>query len=167
MKIRIAKNVKAGQEAFTGFAGQYLTAPEAQGTYSLYEIFRETEDGQMVHEDFEWGLEGQNPCKEATKSSAELDKLEAYLKDNGFEYHRDDADVGPECMPELNHHQIVCTKNGKYQWDAVCHFGSYGYKEGLLEIMGKLVNPKVDGDTVVGWLTAEDVIERIETLVKR
>ena len=35
-------------------------------------------------------------------------------------------------------------------------------KEGLLEIMGTLVRPE-DRDSVAGWLTAEDVIKRIES----
>lgn len=43
--------------------------------------------------------------------------------------------------------------------DAVCHNGSYGRQEGLLEIMG-LVNEEEVGDSVEGWLTAEQVFER-------
>jgi hypothetical protein len=43
--------------------------------------------------------------------------------------------------------------------DAVCHSGSYGHEKGLLEIMG-LVNEEEVGDSVEGWLTAEQVFER-------
>lgn len=43
--------------------------------------------------------------------------------------------------------------------DAICHNGSYGRKEGLLEIMG-LVNEEEVGDEVEGYLTAEQVFER-------
>ena len=44
--------------------------------------------------------------------------------------------------------------------DAVCFPGSYGYSEGLLEIMG-LVDEKEIGDSVEGHLTATEVFQRI------
>ena len=43
--------------------------------------------------------------------------------------------------------------------DVVCHSGSYGHELGLLEIMG-LVNEEEVGDSVEGYLTAEEVCER-------
>ena len=43
----------------------------------------------------------------------------------------------------------------------VRHNGSYGYEKGLLEIYGSIVWPC--GDSVEGYLTAADVIERIES----
>lgn len=43
--------------------------------------------------------------------------------------------------------------------DAICHGGSYGHERGLLEIMG-LVDEEAIGDSVEGWLTAEEVFER-------
>lgn len=43
--------------------------------------------------------------------------------------------------------------------DAICHSGSYGRNDGLLEIMG-LVDEEAVGDEVEGWLTAEEVFER-------
>ena len=46
-----------------------------------------------------------------------------------------------------------------YVSDAICHDGSYGRHEGLLEIMG-LVNEEEVGDSVEGFLTAEQVFER-------
>ena len=42
--------------------------------------------------------------------------------------------------------------------DAVQHFGSYGGRADRLEIMGLCR----DGEAVEGWLTAEEVFERIE-----
>ena len=45
-------------------------------------------------------------------------------------------------------------------WDAICQQGSYGYEDGLLEICGDIVETK--DDIVEGYLTAQDVIERIE-----
>lgn len=43
--------------------------------------------------------------------------------------------------------------------DVISHSYSYGGSEGLLEIMG--LCPDIDDDDVLGWLTAEDVFERI------
>ena len=45
-------------------------------------------------------------------------------------------------------------------WDAICHDGSYGHQEGLLEIMGSIV--KIDYDDVEGWLTADEILNRLE-----
>lgn len=91
---------------------------------------------------------------------SELDKLERWLGENGhrFGYYtiRDDFDAD---YTRVNKHQIkVMNKDGEYLWDAICHYGSYGYEQGLLEIAGNLV----EGGGVEGWLTAEDVIRKIE-----
>lgn len=51
-------------------------------------------------------------------------------------------------------------KNTSDSWDAVCHSGSYGHEDNLLEIMGCLVED--DGDDVEGFLTAEDILKRID-----
>jgi hypothetical protein len=45
-------------------------------------------------------------------------------------------------------------------WDAICHEYSYGSERGLLEIMGSIV--QVDNDNVEGWLTAKEVLKRID-----
>jgi len=50
--------------------------------------------------------------------------------------------------------------------DVICHSYSYGHEKGLLEIMG-LVNHKITGDSVEGWLTAEDVFKRISKHYRR
>lgn len=50
---------------------------------------------------------------------------------------------------------IVYGKNGR-EWDAICHYGSYGYQEGLLEIYGSIC------DDVIGHLTADDIIRRLQ-----
>lgn len=42
--------------------------------------------------------------------------------------------------------------------DVICHSGSYGHEKGLLEIMGLTA----DSDDVEGYLTAEEVFERIQ-----
>lgn len=93
---------------------------------------------------------------------SELDKLEKYLKEHGYEYSRYDFDAFDGIISYDSKHQIIVYKDGERSWDAVCQPGSYGYEEGLLEIYGDIVWYDIDGDIVRGWLTANDVIARIE-----
>ena len=90
---------------------------------------------------------------------SELDKLEAYLREHGYEYTREDFDGIPSYGAK---HQIIVYKDGERSWDAICQPGSYGYEEGLLEIYGDIVWYDIEDDVVRGWLTAKDVIARIE-----
>lgn len=70
--------------------------------------------------------------------------------------------TGDVCNDIGQHIVIVYTFNTNERlFDAICHYGSYGYHNGLLEIMGTIVDENSDGDTVVGYLTADDVIDRI------
>ena len=92
---------------------------------------------------------------------SELDKLEAYLKEKEIRYERVDEDSSSERL-HGRHQIIVYNFKGKRQWDVVCHYGSYGYKEGLLEAYGKPVIKPWDRDKVAGYLTAQDVINRLE-----
>lgn len=55
---------------------------------------------------------------------------------------------------------IVYDQNHKRLWDAVCGIGTYGYREGLLEVMGTIVPEK---DDVIGWLTAQDVMDLVHS----
>ena len=47
---------------------------------------------------------------------------------------------------------------GDFDWDAICHSGSYGHEKGLIEVMGL---PQCQDD-VIGWLTAEDVLKMVD-----
>lgn len=51
-------------------------------------------------------------------------------------------------------------------WDAICHSGSYGSKSALLEVMGKKL-VRNTYDTVEGWLTAEEILERLDELEEK
>ncbi len=106
------------------------------------------------------------------KRLRELDKLESYLKEHKIPYERIDKPgygevdlgmiryYGPFSMGER--HQLCVPHQGEgCEWDAICHWGSYGSDEGLLEIMGSIVRSDA-GDTVEGYLTAKDVIKRIK-----
>lgn len=57
MKLKIKSGIQPGQEVFTGYAGQYLTAPDGQGTYTLYELVYRDQDGNLRHEDFDFEVE--------------------------------------------------------------------------------------------------------------
>ena len=46
----------------------------------------------------------------------------------------------------------------RVSWDAICYRGTYGYKDGLLEVMGDIV-----GEGVEGWLSADDVIDLLQS----
>ena len=95
---------------------------------------------------------------------SELDILTQYLKDHNIPFERYDCskenfEVNDECTFYMDRHQI-CVPNQRYiLWDVICQEGSYGYRDGLLEAYGDIV--EVD-DTVEGYLTAQDIIERIE-----
>lgn len=53
--------------------------------------------------------------------------------------------------------QIICD-----DWDVICHCGSYGHELGLLETMGLPINDCAEDD-VVGSLTAEDILNFLDT----
>jgi hypothetical protein len=95
----------------------------------------------------------------------ELDKLQEYLDEHHILYERIDR-PGLPALPGMEaiggRHQInVLDKDKNVIWDAICHYGSYGYEEGLLEVMGEKL---IGHDDVEGYLTAEDVIEFIEKM---
>ena len=50
---------------------------------------------------------------------------------------------------------------GDWDWDAICHSGSYGHENGLIEVMGL---PQCQDD-VIGYLTAEDVLKMVDELI--
>lgn len=60
-------------------------------------------------------------------------------------------------------YQIIATHSENCNgWDAICHSFSYGHEVGLLEIMGVIVDlNKTGGDSVEGWLTAEEILKRL------
>lgn len=92
------------------------------------------------------------------EAKSEMDKLEEYLTEHRILFKRDTRKDDYFDVDQI----IVFGEDGYHLWDAVCSRNSYGYELGLLEIMGSLVNVKEDGDEVVGYLTAQNVIERIE-----
>ena len=102
------------------------------------------------------------PLKRPLSDLTELDKLEEYLKAKGIRYQRRDESFQLGLCHVEQHQIVVFADDGRRMWDAICQTGSYGYEEGLLEVMGKPVVRKSDSDDVVGWLTAAEVIARLE-----
>ena len=108
----------------------------------------------------------------------ELNTLEWYLQEHDIPYRRID-DTGtyiPHGLDGqyLDRHQIMVYKDKNdlmtstsdhadhWIWDAICHYGSYGHEQGLLEISGSLVDETKTGDSVEGYLFASEIIERLE-----
>lgn len=59
--------------------------------------------------------------------------------------------------------QVIYPKDGARRvMDAIEHFGSYGNEQDKLEIMGLLTPEEKKNDTVLGYLTAQDVFKRIK-----
>ena len=59
-------------------------------------------------------------------------------------------------------YQIVIEKDGIRLCDAIYHYGSYGYYDGLIEIMGGLTEEERENDEVLGHLTADEVFKRFK-----
>jgi len=52
-------------------------------------------------------------------------------------------------------------------WDAICHSYSYGHEKGLLEALGDdIVGENYKGD-VEGYLTAREILDRIDNKEER
>lgn len=94
---------------------------------------------------------------------SELDILAKYLKDHNIPFERYDCDkiltLDDGYTFHLDRHQICVPNQRNMLWDVICQEGSFGHKEGLLEAYGDIVD--IEGE-VEGYLTAQDVIERIE-----
>ena len=95
-----------------------------------------------------------------TTINTELDILYDYLLAHGYYTERIHEQEVPNTF--WRNQVIVYDSDGVRLWDAICHPGSMGFKQGLLEIMGEIV--RVDDDEVEGYLTAQDVIKRLEEL---
>ena len=87
----------------------------------------------------------------ATVTYAEIFKLNVMLTA---------AEIPHDIHTRLGGFQILYPGRGDWVCSVICFPGSYGFEEGLLEIMG-LVDHEVTRDSVQGHLTAEDVFERI------
>lgn len=84
-----------------------------------------------------------------TINQTEMMELAFGLRDRG---------IGFKMQSYFDGIQIVV---GDFDWDAICHSGSYGHENGLIEVMGL---PQCQDD-VIGYLTAEDVLKMVDELI--
>jgi hypothetical protein len=62
------------------------------------------------------------------------------------------------CYPEKN----TKDKEGVMECSVIEHYGSYGHSVDLLEIMGLLTEEESQDDNVLGYLSADEVFQRIK-----
>jgi len=93
----------------------------------------------------------------------EIFKLKKMLEENNIPFDYEDNSL----CKESQHHQIcVPCYNIKLRVISVIQgTGTYGGQDDLLEIMGLMTEEEED-DGVVGWLSAENVFERIKKYLK-
>ena len=92
-----------------------------------------------------------------------------YITDNRYqEILRLDAmltekQIPHTCQKFMDGWQVIYPQDGKKRvMDAIEHFGSYGNEQDKLEIMGLLTPEEKKNDTVLGYLSAEEVFSRID-----
>ena len=88
------------------------------------------------------------------KATAEIFELEQMLREAHIPYEMDKMFDGYYIKVLNNDYEMLC--------DAVCHQYSHGYAEGMLEIMGGLTPAEETCDSVLGYLTAEEVFVRFQ-----
>lgn len=92
-------------------------------------------------------------------NTKELDKLEEYLEKNNYNYERVKVFGGEQI-------NVFDTEN-TISWDVILTEYSYGYEDGLLEIMSgdnHMVDHTSHGDGVEGFLDADTIINRLKSI---
>ena len=116
---------------------------------------------------------------ETSKKYKEIHKLKKMLEDTdipfdwieGWGYDEKETEKLRKIAPDLMERYQICCPEGSFnhcdnRWISVIEgFGTYGAEQDRLEIMGGLTEEeKEEGYEVIGWLTAEEVFERIKKL---
>ena len=98
----------------------------------------------------------------------EIFKLKKMLEDAKipFDFYERDTEISA-IIPEWEHWHINYPSKKDCVISAIEGTGTYGAEDDKLEIMGGLTEEEAKHDTVEGWLTAENVFERIKKLEKR
>lgn len=98
-----------------------------------------------------------------------FDKDENYITNDSYqEILRLDAMLTEKQIPHtlkklFDGWQVIYPRDGSDRvMDAVEHFGSYGNEDDQVEIMGLLTPEEEKWDSVIGHLSAEEVLDRIE-----
>ena len=93
----------------------------------------------------------------------EFDELIKMLDESGIPYERDDDNhmMLAYGVPVGGIRRIKYPKKEDFICSVVFGHGTYGFTSGKLEIMGLLTPEEEKYDSVLGYLTAEDVFNRI------
>ena len=86
-----------------------------------------------------------------------LTELRCLLNEAGIPY-----EDHPEQLSVSVMDRVWYVRYGNVICSAIWGVGSYGYKDGLIEIMGLLTEEERERDDVVGYLTPEEVFRRIK-----
>ena len=83
----------------------------------------------------------------------EMELLKRMLKEANIPYTIEKDFFGNDQIWYPSRENVIC--------DVICNMASYGYSEGLLEMMGLLTPEEEEYDSVIGWMTSIDVFTRI------
>ncbi|MDD6970680.1 MAG: hypothetical protein SPH83_02380 [Treponema sp.] len=86
-----------------------------------------------------------------------LTELRCLLNEAGIPY---EDHPEPQVLSVMD--RVWYVRDGNVICSAIWGMGSYGYKDGLIEIMGLLTEEERERDDVVGYLTPEEVFWRIK-----
>lgn len=82
---------------------------------------------------------------------SEMEKLQKWLDENNIKYERYIEDG------KLNRNQILI-RTDKIELSFICHYGSYGYQQGLIEMYDFENDP-------IGYLTAKQCISKLKEVL--
>lgn len=102
---------------------------------------------------------------ETSKTYKEIFKLKKMLEDAKIPF--DFFEMDPQArliIPEWEHWHINYPSKKNCIISIIEGVGTYGEEDDKLEIMGGLTEEEAKHDAVVGWLTAENVFNRIKKL---
>lgn len=101
---------------------------------------------------------------EVSQKYKEIFKLKEMLEKEKIPFDFFEMDAGARYfMPDWEHWHLNYPSRTHTIISAIEGFGTYGEQDDKLEIMGGLTpDEEASGDPVIGWLTAEDVFERIK-----
>lgn len=94
----------------------------------------------------------------------EIFKLKGMLEKANIPFDWRDGTHIFECIGEEKYQiEYPCTyRDGERECSIIQGYGTYGAEQNLLEIMGLLTPEESEQDSVCGWLSAENVFERIK-----
>ncbi|WP_288910959.1 hypothetical protein [uncultured Thomasclavelia sp.] len=97
----------------------------------------------------------------------EIFKLGDMLDKENIEYKFTDRTFYNDKVECTDYQIELFDKDGIRYLSVIQSFGSYGREKDLLEIMGLLTPEEQEVDSIVGYLTAENVFERIKRKLGR